>query len=489
MSYATELAPLNVFWATVVLLGLFALLNVMGISDSATVALVIFVFHILTLACLVVIGAAAILSDPSVIAANWATPMAEWPTPRAGIWIALFFGFSAAMLGISGFESSANYIEEQRAGVFPKTLRNMWIAVALFNPLISLLSFGLLPMEEIAAHKEALLSEMGRRGAVTLGMPSNSLVARFVAGWISMDAVVVLSGAVLTSYVGVTGLVRRMSLDSCLPQLLLKTNRWRNTNHWIIVAFFFLCCSILFITAGRIEMLAGVYTLSFLSVMALFAAGNLLLKARQPKLARSTVAHRTTVFVALVGVLVALVGNVLIDPQYVRVFSMYFVVALCVVAIMFYRSSLLTAGLRTGLALGRLPLLRRLWPEQWLRLLLQSIQCRSILFFATAGTRDELRRVAEYVGRNEQIRILRLVWCYEDLAEIPADLADLQRDVDRDFPGLHIDLLLVRARLDATVVDALAKRLSVPLNYMFITPTTAASIEDLSTWGGVRIIV
>jgi hypothetical protein len=29
-------------------------------------------------------------------------------------------GFSAAMLGISGFESSANFVEEQEQGVFPK---------------------------------------------------------------------------------------------------------------------------------------------------------------------------------------------------------------------------------------------------------------------------------------------------------------------------------------------------------------------------------
>ena len=41
---------------------------------------------------------------------------------------------------------------------------------------------------------------------------------------ISIDAILVLSGAVLTSYVGVNGLVRRMTLDRCLPQFLLKTN-------------------------------------------------------------------------------------------------------------------------------------------------------------------------------------------------------------------------------------------------------------------------
>ena len=39
---------------------------------------------------------------------------------------------------------------------------------------------------------------------------------------IVVDAVVVLCGAVLTSYVGVTGLVKRMTLDRILPQVLLR---------------------------------------------------------------------------------------------------------------------------------------------------------------------------------------------------------------------------------------------------------------------------
>ena len=63
----------------------------------------------------------------------------------------------------------------------------------------------------------------------------------------SIDAALVLSGAVLTSFVGVTGLVHRMTLDRCLPQFLLKTNS-RGTTHRIIIAFFLLCVSVLAIT-------------------------------------------------------------------------------------------------------------------------------------------------------------------------------------------------------------------------------------------------
>ena len=55
------------------------------------------------------------------------------------------WGFAAALLGISGFESSANFIEEQNAGVFGKTLRNMWLVVSIFNPLTAFLALAILP--------------------------------------------------------------------------------------------------------------------------------------------------------------------------------------------------------------------------------------------------------------------------------------------------------------------------------------------------------
>ena len=159
------------------------------------------------------------------------------------------------------------------------------------------------PLSEIRDYKETLLSEMGHHSVLTLtDLPADASLPRLVSQWISFDAFIVLSGAVLTSYVGVMGLVRRMSMDNCLPQFLLQTNRWRGTTHWIIVAFFLLCCSILLVTQGRIEMLAGVYTLSFLAVMGLFAAGNLMLKWQHPELKRDSVARTPGVVLALAAI-------------------------------------------------------------------------------------------------------------------------------------------------------------------------------------------
>lgn len=85
----------------------------------------------------------------------------QTPTP-GGLRTALFFGFAASLLGISGFESSANFVEEQAENVFPKTLRNMWVAVSVFNPGMAMLALALVPIAAVQHHEEALLAYMGQ---------------------------------------------------------------------------------------------------------------------------------------------------------------------------------------------------------------------------------------------------------------------------------------------------------------------------------------
>ena len=97
----------------------------------------------------------------------------------------------------------------------------------------------------------------------------------------SLDALFVLSGAVLTSYVGVLGLVRRMALDRCLPQFLLRRNSVRDTNHFIIVGFFLVTSSLLILVQGDTTTIAGVYTIAFLGVMCFFTVSAMLLKFKR----------------------------------------------------------------------------------------------------------------------------------------------------------------------------------------------------------------
>ncbi len=391
---------------------------------------------------------------------------------------ALFFGFAAAMLGISGFESSANFIEEQKEGVFPLTLRNMWIAVAVFNPLISLLAQGLVPVDQMRAHEQDLLAQMG----LVSGGPLLQQV-------VSFDAVLVLSGAVLTSYVGVTGLMRRMSLDQTLPQFLLRENRWRGTNHWIIISFLLLCCSILIITAGEVNALAGVYTLSFLGVMTLFAAGNMLLKVERANLPRKIRASWPTVVTAFIAVSVGLLGNLMAHPEYFRIFIIYFAIAAGAVSIMFWRLDIFRAGLAVSRSAVASIRLMSQHVNQSIVEQIDKINSHSVIYFSKGGDLAALNRAALYVLSNELTNRMRVVHCFTTEDDICQELAENLQIIDRIYPRLRIDLVMVKGVFGPELIEQLSHRLGVPKNYMFLgTPDDRFphNIEDL---GGVRLIM
>ncbi|SDL77956.1 Amino acid permease [Chryseobacterium taihuense] len=117
MHYLHHILPyFDVNIATFVLLLIFLGLTVLGISESAVVALVIFIFHLTTMTLLIGSCIYFVMSNGfSILTSNF-----HLPVKNGSIMTAIFFGFSAAMLGISGFESSSNFVEEQKRGVLPK---------------------------------------------------------------------------------------------------------------------------------------------------------------------------------------------------------------------------------------------------------------------------------------------------------------------------------------------------------------------------------
>lgn len=462
---------LNVFWGTIGLLGAFTLICLVGITESAVVAVAIFVFHLSTLVVLSLASILTVVQHPTLLLANLALPVPH------GIGHALFFGFAAAMLGISGFESSANFIEEQRPGVFPKTLRNMWFAVAIFNPLISLLSLGLLPLSAIRDVPPDLLAQMG---GVSFGP--------VLAGWVSVDAVCVLSGAVLTSFVGVTGLVRRMTLDRCLPQFLLRTNRWRGTNHWILIGFFLVCANVLFITSGKIETLAGVYTLSFLSVMSLFAIGNMLLKLKRKRLPRATIATWRGVTASFCAALIGIAGNVLLDPGNVGLFALYFAAVAGVVAVMFLRMQIFRVMLFILRSLA--DSLQSFSAGARARILRQMDHVGGVMIYFTRGDNvTMLNRAVLYVLQNEQTNRLEVVHVYQDENEIPPRLTHDLQLLDQLYPELRISFTAVKGRFGPQLIEALSRRIGVPKNQMFIGTPGDRFPHRIEALGGVRLII
>ncbi|MBM4284727.1 MAG: APC family permease [Deltaproteobacteria bacterium] len=469
VEYLRNLLPfLPTMETTAAVLMIFAVLTILGITESARVALVIFLIHLASLTLFVLLSIPAFWQSSQIWTQNWnaLSQGLNWPK-------ALFLGVSAALLGVSGFESSANFVEQQEHGVFRKTLRNMWIAVSIFNPLIALLALGLMPVAKINHHQEDLLAWLGFE-----------VGGNFFHNLIVLDAFLVLSGAVLTSYVGITGLVHRMTLDQCFPQFLLKSNR-RGTYHRIILSFMLLCISILYLTGGKLLSLAGVYTISFLGVMTLFGIGNILLKVNRRELKRTYRASWLTVILGVLATTVGIVGNVIIDYRFLLYFMVYFIPAILLVGVMYSRIPIYKAVLTLiNEAFERL----FVWRSKVIDKITDITNIRLVLF-VRGGRLYRLSKAFEYIAHNESSQKITVVRLYAKFNQAEEDeMIQSLKIMEELYPALKIDYLSREGLFGPAAVDSIASELKVPKNNIFIGAPEEKhrfSVEDL---GGVRVI-
>eukprot|EP01091_Cochliopodium_minus_P004727 TRINITY_DN1460_c1_g1_i1.p1 TRINITY_DN1460_c1_g1~~TRINITY_DN1460_c1_g1_i1.p1 ORF type:complete len:693 (+),score=204.88 TRINITY_DN1460_c1_g1_i1:64-2079(+) len=461
---------LNIIIYTIIILGVFAALNLLGITESANVAAAVFLFHVLSLTILVVacfIKACMIGWKPLII--NWHTTTLNYNVPAS-----IFFGYSTALLGVSGFESASNYIEEQAEGIYPKTLRNMWVICMSLFPLCTLLSQSLLPLEEIIADSNSVLAKM-------------AVEATGKGSWllylISIDAVVVLMGAVLTSYVGVVGLGKRMAMDRVLPQFLLKTNRLRGTNHFIIIGFFLLSTSLVVITQGNVTVLGGVYTVAFLSVMSLFAISNILLKYKRSKLPRDVVASWFAVLTGLGAVLAGLAGNIAVNPKIMAYFSIYFIIIVFLVGVMFARVKLIKIFLFfvSHSFLGK-------YCVGWTTRAGLKMKDQPMIFFAKSDDLPVLNKAIQYVIDNEITNQINIVHCYENKDSIPPKLVEYAKLFDSMYPKIQVNLALVQGKFTPYLVERLSEDMKISQNFMFITCPSQNFSHKIAHFKGVRVI-
>lgn len=473
--------PMPIIPVTIILLGIFAVLVIGGITESAKVAIVIFIFHL---------GSLVILSGFVIyflLQTGISTFFENWNFPLSGdqsILNAIFLGFAVSMLGVSGFESSANFVEEQEKGVFPKTLKNMWIIVSVINPLMAVFALALfaIPVLQSDSFQNILLIEM----ATHVG-------GYWIAILISIDAFLVLSGAVLTSFVGVSGLLERMTLDRILPQFFLKKNK-RGSSYRIIIMFFLLAVSVLLITKGNVKLLAGVYTISFLSVMALFAVGNILLKVKRNKLPRPEKAKWISVFIAIIAVIIALAGNLLIEPKKglqsnFTVFLDYFIPSIIFIFIMLNRTILLKLLLMIIHSIFDPVRSFVLNTDKKILSVINEINEQEFVFFTKGDNIATLNKVMMYVTTNEHTKKIKIVLVVDKGDIVPKNLPNEINFLDREYPEIKIEFIIENGKFNPELIKKLSKKWNIPINFMFIGSPSDKFPFRIEELGGVRVII
>jgi hypothetical protein len=196
-----------------------------------------------------------------------------------------------------------------------------------------------------------------------------------------------------------------------------------------------------------------------------------------------------SVTLALFAVLVALVGNALLDPTYVRVFGVYFAGALAIVGLMFLRVQLL----RLVLFVSRAVVEKATALNERIRITVRSkieeINSRRIVYFAKGADPAELNRAALYVLENELTNYMQVVYAYDEEEEIPKALAKNLRTIDHLYPRLRIDFLAVKGTFGPELIELLSRKLNVPKNYMFVGTPSEGFPHRIDDLGGVRLIL
>ena len=143
--------------------------------------------------------------------------------------------------------------------------------MTIYNPLLSIAAMICMPMTDIHIHSGDLLAQVGY---VLGGTTIETIVC--------LDSIMILCGGVLTAYVGVTALMKRLSTDGILPHIFIKTNSF-GTSYYSVLCFFLLCTSLFLLifdakSAHSINNMGAVYSISFLCILLGFTFAAVKLK-------------------------------------------------------------------------------------------------------------------------------------------------------------------------------------------------------------------
>jgi len=292
----------------------------------------------------------------------------------------------------------------------------------------------------------------------------------------------VLAASILTSYVGFGGLVSRMSGDRCLPAIFERNDKIAT------ILFMCICVSWVVIEKGKQEHLAACYSVAFLTVMALFALGLLVLQSQRPKLPREMKNNVCIPITACVLVVIAL-GNALFSNAEVIPFLFTYLFILNVLLLTFlYRLKLLGV---LEVILSR--------PEcRCLQGILRRViaykheiqQESSVVYFSKTANICRLNECIQYVIENEDANHCRVVHTYRDEEKIPRQLVNYAQILDATYPAIRLDVVFVKADFGPSLIDFLSAEWGVPPNLMFITcPASVEAGKRIEDLRGVRVIM
>ncbi|KAH9057249.1 amino acid permease-domain-containing protein [Lactarius vividus] len=469
--------PISASVLAVLFLVALGILALAGIRENASATAAVFVFHILAMAALAVMGVVHWAThDPhsTILKQNWALrPGTAVETARA-----IFYGVCVAFLGVTGFECTPSYIEMIRPKDYAAILRNLIVVSAILNSVLSLLACALLPVDTIVNGSNVLSA---------LGSLSGGNWLRIL---VLIDAVSVLLGGVMTGTVTAIQLLDRMAHDHILPHWFSLRLPVTGSQH--IATLLSTGLSLLLYVGSGMSLLtvSYVFSVAFLFQLFLFAVSCLLLKLNRPGLSRPPHSGVFTLLMAFAVVIVTCAGNIALAPISLGVFAASF----AVIFIALFATSAQPTILRLALqCYSSSPLLRWRLTRGWQRQLVSWYKARRAARVCVWIKNDDIHvmlRALLSVQKNvPDARTVVFVYAYRTIDAIPSELHPNARLLDEAFPTITVDLAFVSGAFNPTLVEATSHTLEVPRSRMCVVSLGRGHPWELAEYGGVRVIM
>jgi amino acid transporter/nucleotide-binding universal stress UspA family protein len=244
----------HVVWLSCLGLALLAVINIIGIRESATIALVMATLALVTN--FVVMG----FSIGGMSSLHWEKaldsirPGGEMSTRD------MLVGFGAAWLAFSGLESISQLSPAMRLPLRRTTRYGMFAVVVtmiLTSPSLTTFSIAILPHEIKTAQSEAFISELA---AATGGLGLKIAVV--------LTASTLLLFAANTAIIGSYHILQALARDHFLPAIIAVRGKQFNTPYIAVLLVTLIPLAVVILTQGELNLLGEMYAFGLLGAFA-----------------------------------------------------------------------------------------------------------------------------------------------------------------------------------------------------------------------------
>jgi hypothetical protein len=223
--------------------------------------------------------------------------------------------------------------------------------------------------------------------------------------------------------------------------------------------------------------------------MAFFGLGNLLLKIKRSRLPRPERAPGLIVCLGILGILIALYGNVKLHPEYLVVFLQYFIPAILIIYIFLKRKAVIHyLLLYVNKLFDKLQAIS-VFSRFHLTKEMRKLNKQPFVYFTKGDNIATLNKVIIYVKDNEITQKLKIVTVLQKEQQLSRTFVRDFEALDRAYPDIKIEYIQIPGIFGPEIINTLSREWNIPHNFMFIGSPGDRFPHRVSDLGGVRLII